>query len=375
MNTPFDTIVVGLGALGSAAVYHLARHGQRVLGLDRFAPPHTLGSTHGGSRIIRKAYFEGQQYRSLLERAYPLWRDLEAASGQSLLNLCGCLNIGLPQSQIVEASRLSGQAQGLPYEVLSREDVRQRFPAFHLPEGHVAVWDPEAGLIPPERCVEAHLEQAHRHDATLRFDEPALRWHADGGGVAVTTAQATYRAGRLILAAGGWITDLMAELRQPLRVERVTNAWFRPKANAAHFHPSRCPVYIWEYDTDLFFYGFPDLGRGAKAGIHYSGVVVDHPDEVARTVSEADEQAVRARLRQLLPDADGPLADATVCFYTNTPDKHYLIDHHPEHPQVVFASACSGHGFKASNAIGEALADLVMERDLQVDIEPFRWRW
>jgi len=375
MNTPFGTIVVGLGALGSAAVYHLARHGQRVLGLDRFAPPHTLGSTHGGSRIIRKAYFEGQQYRSLLERAYPLWRDLEAASGQSLLNLCGCLNIGLPQSQIVAASRRSAQALGLPYEVLSREDVRQRFPAFHLPEGHVAVWDPEAGLIPPERCVEAHLEQARRHGATLRFDEPALRWHADGGGVAVTTAQATYRADRMILAAGGWITDLMAELRQPLRVERVTNAWFRPKANAAHFHPSRCPVYIWEYDADLFFYGFPDLGRGAKAGIHYSGVVVDHPDEVARTVSEADEQAVRARLRQLLPDADGPLADATVCFYTNTPDKHYLIDHHPEHPQVVFASACSGHGFKASNAIGEALADLVMERDLQVDIEPFRWRW
>ncbi len=375
MPLPFDTIVVGLGALGSAAVYHLARHGQRVLGLDRFAPPHTLGSTHGGSRIIRKAYFEGQQYLSLLERAYPLWRDLEAVSGQSLLNLCGCLNIGLPQSQIVAASRGSAQAQGLPYEVLSREDVRQRFPAFHLPEGHVAVWDPEAGLIPPERCVEAHLEQARRHGATLRFDEPALRWHADGGGVAVTTAQATYRADRLILASGGWITDLMAELRQPLRVERVTNAWFRPKANAAHFHPSRCPVYIWEYDADLFFYGFPDLGRGAKAGIHYSGVVVDHPDEVARTVSEADKQAVRARLRQLLPDADGPLADATVCFYTNTPDKHYLIDHHPEHPQVVFASACSGHGFKASNAIGEALADLVMERDLQVDIEPFRWRW
>ena len=371
----FDTIVVGLGAVGSAAVYQLAQRGQRVLGLDRFAPPHTLGSTHGGTRIIRKAYFEGQQYLSLLERAYPLWRDLEAASGQSLLNLCGCLNIGPPQSEVVEESRRSAEALGLPFEELSPEAVQQRFPAFHLPEDHVAVWDPEAGLILPERCVAIHLEHARRHGAALRFDEPALRWQIDGAGVAVTTAQATYRADRLILSAGGWITDLLVEFQPSIRVERVTNAWFRPKANAAHFDPARCPVYIWEYDTDLFFYGFPDLGRGVKCGIHYEGTVVDHPDEIDRAVSEADEAAARACLRRLFPDADGPLEDAAICFYTNTPDKHYLIDRHPEHPQVVFASACSGHGFKASNAIGEALADLVMDRALQVDIEPFRWRF
>ena len=371
----FDTIVVGLGALGSAAVYHLARHGQRVLGLDRFAPPHTLGSTHGGSRIIRKAYFEGKYYLSLLERAYILWRDLEAVSGQSLLNLCGCLNIGPLGSQVVDGAQRSAEAIGVPYEVLLREDVQRRFPAFHLPEGHRAVFDVEAGLITPERGVQAHLEQARRHGAVLHFDEPATAWQPDGNGVAVTTAQATYRAGRLILCAGGWIKDLLAGLPLPLRIERVTNAWFRPKANAAHFHPSRCPVYIWEYDPDQFAYGFPDLGRGVKAGIHHKGTLVDHPDALQRTVYQADEVGVRAVLRRLLPDADGPLADAAVCFYTNTPDEHYLIDHHPEHPQVAFASACSGHGFKASNAVGEALADLVTGQDLKVDIEAFRWRW
>ena len=134
-------------------------------------------------------------------------------------------------------------------------------------------------------------------------------------------------------------------------------------------------MYIWEYNPDLIFYGFPDLGQGVKAGIHHEGALVDHPDALQRVVSEADVAAVRTVLRRLLPDADGPLADAAVCFYTNTPDKHYLIDHHPEHPQVAFASACSGHGFKASNAVGEALADLVMERDLHVDIDAFRWRW
>ena len=371
----FDTIVVGLGAVGSAAVYHLAQRGQRVLGLDRFAPPHTLGSTHGGSRIIRKAYFEGQHYLSLLERAYVLWHDLEAASGQSLLNLCGCLNVGAPESEIINESRRSAEVIGAAYEVLSPEVVRRRFPAFHLPDGEVAVFDAEAGLLNPEGCIEAHLDQARRHGATLHFDEPALGWQPDGNGVAVTTAQATYRAGRLVLAAGGWIKDLLATLKLSLSVERVTNAWFQPRANPAHFDPSRCPVYIWEYDADLYFYGFPNLGPGVKAGLHYEGAVVDHPDAVARTVSEADSAAVGAVLGRLLPDAVGSLNDAAVCFYTNTPDKHYLIDQHPEHPHVVFASSCSGHGFKASNAVGEALVDLVMGRDLKVDIEAFRWRW
>jgi sarcosine oxidase len=374
MNTSFDVIVVGLGADGSAAAYHLARSGQRVLGLDRFAPPHTLGATHGGSRIIRKAYFEGPQYLPLLERAYGLWRDLEAASQTPLLTLCGCLNIGRPGRAIVEGARRSAEAIHSPYEVLSREAVQRRFPAFHLPEGHVAVFEAEAGLVDPEQGVRAHLAQARRHGAVLHFDEPATAWQSNGEGVAVTTARATYRADRLILCGGGWTTDLLADLRLPLRVERVTNAWFRPTANAAHFDPARCPVYIWEYEPDKIVYGFPDLGDGVKAGLHYDGTLVDHPDAVQRMASDADARRVRAVLRRLLPDADGPLTNAAVCFYTNTPDKHYLIDRHPAYPHVAFASACSGHGFKASNAVGEALADLVMGRTPEVDIEAFRLR-
>lgn len=374
-GSSFDGIVVGLGAVGSAAAYHLARRGLRVLGLDRFAPPHSLGSTHGGSRIIRKAYFEGQRYLSLLDRAYALWRDLEAVTGQTLLTLCGCLNIGPPGSAIVAESQRSAEALGVPYVVLTSREVQQRFPAFRVPDGHVAVLDSEAGVIAPERGVQAHLEQARHHGAALRFDEPVLRWQPDGSGVAVTTASATYRADRLILCAGGWIRDLLAALHLPLYIERVTNGWFRPTAHAAHLDPACCPVYIWEYTPGKIFYGFPDLGEGVKAGIHYEGACVEHPDALQRSVDEADEAAIRARLRGLLPDAAGPLTRAAVCFYTNTPDKHYLIDRHPDHPQVVFASACSGHGFKASNAVGEALADLATERPPQVDLAPFRWRW
>ncbi len=370
----FDTIVVGLGADGSAAAYHLARQGQRVLGLDRFTPPHTLGSTHGGSRIIRKAYFEGQHYLALLERSYTLWHDLEAAIGETLITACGCLNIGAAGSVIVEASQQSAEALGVPYAVLSPGEVRERFPAFHLPEGHVAVFDEEAGFISPERGVQAHLDEAQRHGATLHFEEPALRWQPDGEGVVVETAQATYRAGHLILCAGGWIRDLLADLQLPLHVERVTNAWFRPRANPTHFDPVRCPVYIWDYEPDHTVYGFPDLGEGVKVGIHYDGTVVDHPDALHRTATEADAQAIRTVIRRLLPDTDSPAVRGAVCFYTNTPDRHYLIDHHPQHPQVVYASACSGHGFKVSCAIGEALAHMAMGVAPRVDLSAFQWR-
>jgi len=375
MRSTYDAIVVGLGAVGSAAAYHLAQRGQRVLGIDRYAPPHTYGSTHGGSRIIRRAYFEGPRYLSLLDRAYVLWRALEAASGHTLLHLCGSLNIGAPESAIVAGAKHSAEVLGLVHEVLTPEEVRRRFPAYHLPEGQVAVWEAEAGLVNPEHCVQAHLEQARSRGAQLCFEEPVLGWQADGGGVSVTTATATYPAGRLVLCAGAWMKDLVAPLRPVLHIERQVNAWFRPKARAHHFDPVRCPVYIWARDARAVLYGFPDRGEGVKAGVHYEGILVDHPDAVQRTVSADDVEAVRMPLRRLLPDADGPLLHAATCLYTNTPDKHYLIDRHPEYARVLFASACSGHGFKASNAVGEALADLAVEQIPRVDLDAFRWRF
>ncbi len=374
MTSSFDAVVVGLGAVGSAAAYHLARGGRRVLGLDRFAPPHTMGSSHGGSRIIRKAYFEGARYLPLIERAYALWRELEAASGETLVRFVGGLNVGPPEGEVVAGARQIAGAFGLVHDVLTGDEVQARFPAFRVPEGQVAVWEREAGLLHPEACVRAHLAQARRHGAALHLDEPATAWQPDGGGVRVTTARATYRAERLVLCAGGWIKALLADLDLPLVVERQVNGWFRPKAHAAQLGPARCPIYLWEYAPDALLYGFPDLGEGVKAGLHHHGQRVDHPDALARAVTAADEAALRAVLRRLLPDADGPLARAAVCFYTNTPDEHYLIDRHPAHPQTAFASACSGHGFKASNAVGEALADLACDAAPQVDVEAFRLR-
>lgn len=372
MDTSYDAIVVGLGAVGSAAVYHLARRGKRVLGLDRFAPPHAHGSSHGGSRIIRKAYFEGVRYLPLLEQAYPLWRDLEAASGRALLHVIGGLNVGPPEGSVVMGARAAAEAQGLPHEVLMADVVQKRFPAFHLPEGHVAVWEPSAGYLHPEHCIEAHLTQARRHGAVLHVEEPVRRWQPDGEGVAVVSDQATYRATRLVLCAGGWLGDLLPGLAMPLTIERQVNGWFRPRAHPAHFDPARCPVYIWDLGGDDVLYGFPDTGRGVKVGLHHNGTLIDHPDELHRTPTDADEAALHTVLRRLLPGADGPLVHAAVCFYTNTPDRHYRIDRHPEYPQVLFASACSGHGFKASNVVGEALADLVTGASPRVDLQAFR---
>lgn len=375
MPASFDAIVVGLGAVGSAAAYHLAVRGRRVLGIDRYASPHTHGSSHGGSRIIRKAYFEGARYLPLLRRAYALWRKLEKDAGLSLLRLTGGLAIGAKDGVLVKGARRSAEAHGVKHEILSADEVKRRFPAFRLPEGHVALWEPEAGALHPERCIRAHLSEARRHGAELHMREPVVRWEARSKGVEVETERGTYQAHRLVLCAGGWIKDLAPALAQSLSIERQVNGWFRPTARAEQFAPSRCPVYIWEYAPEELLYGFPDFGEGVKVGLHHGGEEVDHPQEVRRETTAEDEEVLRKHLRPLLPDADGPPVRMETCFYTNTPDEDYLIDRHSEHSQVLVVSACSGHGFKASSAVGEALADLVDGKAPRFDIEPFRLRW
>ena len=368
---PLDAIVIGLGAVGSAALYHLARRGARVVGFDRFRPPHTHGSAHGESRIIRRAYYEGARYLPLLERSYALWRELERTSGRRLLEATGGLMIGAPESALVAGSRASAEAYGIAYKMLAPGAVRQRFPAFVLPEDHVALWEPGAGLLRVEACLEAHLEAARRQEAEVRVDEAVRAWWPDGDGVVVTTSAGAYRAGRLVVCAGGWTRALLPGLDLPLTIERQVNGWFLPKTHAERFAPPGCPVYVWEQTSGEMLYGFPDLGSGIKAGLHHGGARFAHPDDLLQVPTSKDETALRQPLRQLLPDADGPLLRAQTCFYTNTPDEDYLIDRHPVHPNVVFASACSGHGFKASPAIGEALADLALQGRTRLDLSDF----
>ena len=352
-----DVIVAGLGAHGSSAAYHLASRGASVLGFDRFARGHTLGSSGGLSRIIRLSYYEHPDYVPLLRRAWTLWRELERASGETLLTETGGLYAGDPEGELVRGALESARRHQLEHEILGATALRERYPLFEWPDGWQGVFERQAGWLAPERSIETHLGLAERSGATLRFEEPIERWTSTRDGVRVTTASGTFDAKHLVIAAGAWMSQLAPSLAPELSVERSVLFWFEPTAEREAF--TRLPIYIVE-DTDRIFYGFPYLeGQGVKvAGLHF-GDRAD-PDTVDRTASARDEERVRSWLRRRMPLANGARRDAKVCMYTNTPDANFIVDRLAEDPNVVVASACSGHGFKFSSVIGEILADLVL---------------
>lgn len=374
MAETHDVIIAGLGAMGSAAAFHLAQRGIRVLGFDRFAPPHTKGSTHGKTRVIRQAYFEDPAYVPIVQRAYQLWRELEGKSRMTLMVRTGGLMIGRPDSEVVVGSTLSAEQHGLEHEVLSRAEVVRRYPCLRPDRDMIAVYEPEAGILFPEACVSAHLEFARSFGAQIRLSEPLLGWEADDNGVSVTTEKATYRAERLVISVGSWAGQLLADLQPPLTVERQIQFWFDPIRSHATFAANRCPVHLWQFDANQVAYGIPDLGDGVKFARHHGGVSLS-PDHLRDDVDAQEIADARTVVRRFFPDADGPLRSTAVCLYTNTPDQHFWLDRHPIHENVLIASPCSGHGFKFSSAIGEILADLATGRTPPFDLSLFRQRW
>src|SRR5713101_464185 len=355
---PLDVIVAGLGAHGSSAAYRLAARGASVLGFDRFARGHTLGSSGGLSRIIRLSYYEHPDYVPLLRRAWTLWRELERTSGEKLLTETGGLYAVEPHGQLIGGALESARRHALEHEVLEAAALRARYPLFEWPDGWQGVFERQAGWLAPERSIETHLRLAEQNGATLRFEEPIERWTSTRDGVRVTTASGTFEAKTLVVAAGPWMSQLAPSLAPELSVERSVLFWFEPTAQRDAF--ARLTVYIVQ-DTDRIFYGFPDIeGQGVKvAGLHF-GDTAD-PDTVDRTASARDEERVRAWLRRRMPLANGERRDAKVCMYTNTPDANFIIDRLADHPNVVVASACSGHGFKFSSVIGEILTELMLD--------------
>src|SRR6266542_4833068 len=362
MEMMWEAIVVGLGAHGSAAAYRLATRGHRVLGFDRFARGHTLASFGGLSRIIRLSYYEHPSYVPLLKRAWELWRELERDSGENLLTQTGGLYMGPPGGELVTGALASARMHDLAHEVLDNAELKRRYPLFDIDRDWIGLLDAQAGWLAPERSVETHLRIAERDGATLRFAEPIERWERDGEGVRVFSAQGSYRARRLVITAGAWLSRLVPQLAPHLWVERNVLFWFEPRLELEAF--AKLPVYIVE-DTDRLYYGFPyDPEIGLKvAGLHF-GDRVD-PDTVDREPSERDEERVRAWLRRRMPLANGERRRAQVCLYTNSPDGHLIID---RDGQVTYASACSGHGFKFASAVGDILADLTISGRSSLDI-------
>jgi sarcosine oxidase len=370
MNATADVIVVGLGAMGGAACDHLARRGMRVIGLDRFRPPHTSGSSHGESRIIREAYFEDPRYVPIVQRAYECWMELERDIGRPLLRMTGGLMIGDPAGVLVSGAIRSAETHRLPYELLTAAQTRAKFPALNVEDPHVAVWEPRAGVLYPEACVSSQLERAARNGATLKMSEPALSWRSDGEGVEVTTAMGKYRAAQLVLAAGAWLPGLLPELRHLFTVERMVAYWFDAKSHPEWYAPDRFPIWIWEHERGRFIYGFPRVGEAIKIAKHHEGQMVA-PDDVDRNVSADEIAAMLALVGAKLPSAAGALRSSSTCLYTNTPDEVFIIDWHPANANTLIVSACSGHGFKFANAIGEVVADLVLDGRSRFDLAPF----
>ena len=364
-----DVIVVGLGAMGSAALYHLAHRGVRVAGFDRFTPPHALGSTHGLSRIIRESYYEHPRYVPLVQRAYELWADLERRSARRLFHQTGGLMIGQRKGVLVTGALRSAREHGLEHEELSAAAVRSRFPAFAVPNEMIAFYEPRAGILDPEGCVDAHLHLAAAAGAEVFVDEPVRDWSVGGGRVRVVTSKGEYDAGRLALCAGAWTPALLDDDSVELRVERQVMHWFTPARDPELFRPAACPIAMIEYAPDRIFYFVPDGGDGVKAAIHHEGEAAD-PDTVRRDVDEDDIDRVTRLLTTYLPAAAGVRRRSATCLYTNTPDGHFLIAPHARHDDVLVVSACSGHGFKFASAIGEAVADLVMGTE-RPDLLPF----
>jgi sarcosine oxidase len=363
--------------MGSATLCHLARRGWRVLGIEQFTPANMLGSSHGDSRIIREMYFEHPLYVPLVQRAYVLWRELEAATGARLMTINGGLMIGPPDGAIVTGTLRSGREYDLECEVLTARETHRRYPAFELSDDLVAAVDPRAGYLDPEACVGAHVSQALAAGADVRTNEKLLSWAPDGEGVSVTTSNGKYFADRLVVAGGAWNNELLPDLHMSLEIERQPVFWLGPEGDTRAYDPERFPIFAYEYKAGHICYGFPKNERGVRAAVMHSGEISQSPDGVRRDVDAREIGPLRAALRPVLPGLSAAsVRESATCLFTNTADHDFLIDFHPAYPQVLISSACSGHGFKFSSAIGELQANLLIDGAAGFDLSSFRYgRW
>jgi sarcosine oxidase len=370
-NHSYDVIVVGVGAMGSAACWHLAQRGLKVLGLERFDIGHAMGSSHGLTRIIRLAYFEGSHYVPIVRRAHALWEETGAQAGMKLLHVTGSLDLAPEGGGPVEASLQSCLDHGLEHELLDGREIVRRFPAFQLPEGHVGLWQRDGGFVASEKAIYAHVGLAQSRGADIRTNEPLLDWAPTAqGGVVVRTEGGTYSAGRLVITSGGWIADAVPALAERVATVRQTIGWFTTRRPEL-FRPDTFPVFILSVEEGAF-YGFPLYEHpGFKlGGPHFAREPMDPRDD-DRTPSPQQVALIRECLARYIPDAAGDPLTLKGCVYSVSPDEDFIIDAVPGVPQAVFASACSGHGFKFASAIGEILADLSTTGQSAFDLKPF----
>ena len=367
----YDAIVVGVGGMGSATSYYLARRGKRVLGLERFGIPHSMGSSHGHTRIIRLAYYEHPSYVLLLKRAYELWREIQRIASERLLHITGSIDAGPEDSWVFKGSWESCRLHDLPHEVLTGAELHRRYRGYHLPADHLALLQPEGGFLTPEKCIVSYVMAAQAFGAEIHAHERVFEWRPLEGGVRVRTDRGVYEADKLVITAGAWDGELLDVLEVLAVPERQVLAWLQP-TRPEYFRPDTFPVFNLLVDEGRF-YGFPVHGvPGFKFGkYHHLEEKVD-PETVDREAHDYDERLLRDFAERYFPDGCGPTMDLQTCMFTNTPDNNFIIDMHPEYDQVSFASPCSGHGYKFASVIGEIMADLADTGITRHDVTLFR---
>jgi sarcosine oxidase len=384
VKNKFDAIVVGLGAMGSAATYQLAKRGKSVLGIDQFSPPHDQGSSHGESRIIRQAIGEGRSYVPLVLRSYELFREIEKEAGEELLTITGGLTLQSRRSGAVMHGRrnfldeAAGCAQqfNIRHEILEARDIKKRYPHFAVTDER-GYFEYETGYLRPELCIKAQLRLAQHYGATVHIGEKVAAIGAESAtGVAIRTDRAAYTAEKIVVTAGAWVTEFLPPAYKPFfKVYRQVMYWFGIKDRLeSTFLPGRFPIFIWilKESRNFGFYGFPSLdGRTIKVASEQYDVVTD-PNEENREVSGAEKRSAYADyLKGRLPGLSTRCERAASCLYTTTPDANFVIDFHPESDRIILASPCSGHGFKHSAAIGEVLAELAIDGVSKIDVGGF----
>lgn len=382
MKTRYDAIVLGLGAMGSAALYQLAKRGARVLGIDRHAPPHSFGSSHGDTRITRLAIGEGAHYTPLVKRSHEIWREIERETGESLMTATGGLIVSSEAKiAVTHVARFfqntvdAANAHGIAHEMLDTAELRRRFPQFAIRDSEIGYYEPEAGFVRPEACVRAQLSLAEKHGAEIHTNETARSFDESDGAASVTTDRASYVADTLIVAAGPWLPGTLGgKLARYFKVYRQVQFWFDAK-DTDRFLPDRFPIFIWELQQSRQgIYGFPAIDGpqgGVKIASEQYGSEVT-PDDTARDVSPTEITAMyETYVAPNLPGLSSRCVKTAACLYTVTPDFQFVIDRHPAMRRVIVASPCSGHGFKHSAAIGEALAALATGGESPFDLSAF----
>jgi sarcosine oxidase len=374
MAETYDVIVIGVGGMGSATLFECARRGLRTIGIEQFDIPHELGSSHGLTRIIRLAYFESPAYVPLLVRAYERWRALEERSGERVFYRTGSIDAGWDSSRTVRGSLEACAAYALPHQVLTAQQLHARYPGYSLRPGMLAVLQPDGGILEPEQCVRLYVDLARQHGADIHTREPVVRWQAAGDEVEVETASRSYRAKRLVMTAGAWTRALVSQLRATAVPERQVVLW-TDVDEPDLFTPARFPVFNLQasHDDSERFYGFPAHGRpGFKIGLYHHLHESGNPEELRREPDAADEELLRRGIRAYFPKANGRTIALQSCLFTNTPDRDFILDVHPETPAVSIAAGFSGHGFKFCSVIGEIMADLATRGRSDYDLTPFR---